>query len=278
MIIGWKDRTSWEGLLDEVFSTLAGNDYRDVLQLYASTLKYVDDANDGYKLFSGRITKHDIISAILCKLSSVSRIKAYHACRTNDVQSYYNRGICPLDSEKAQKRFNSLFSQTDMGKLQEELDIAVAAVSTDNREGLTFLALDDRYLVEYSGHYLIYSSEYLNSLAINLPNGGEHTRDVLKRCGKATIFICTVPIEWINTDDMSFLAERMVADYMYSIAHCRSQVSFLDFTITVRGAIGTRFIHNHYHPTAIPDPFKSRHVWNDILSEYEKGPTKRCSI
>lgn len=62
MKIDWKDRTSWEGILDKVFSSLVGDGYRDILRSGAKDIEYVDSADEGCNLFNDRATKDDIVS------------------------------------------------------------------------------------------------------------------------------------------------------------------------------------------------------------------------
>jgi hypothetical protein len=108
--------------------------------------------------------------------------------------------------------------------------------------------------VESGGHYLIYGSEYHQALVVHLPGASEYTRDILKKFGRATIFICRLLFSEIY--DLQHLASRMIADHFYRIAHNLQDVSAIDYTLTLRRKIPPSSIVRHYCPAKIKDPFK----------------------
>lgn len=269
MTLDWKDSSTWKTVIEQELQNVLGNDYVKVLRNGAKSIRYRDDDECGCMLFNERASKSKIISRIKREvISKIKSVMAYHACRTDCVEQYMKNGIRILDPVAAQDIFRSMFSNEDVGIPASGLDAAIESVSLDTRKGRVYLGLDDRYLIEHCGHYLIYGSEYINCLAISVPNGGEHTRDILKLKGKATMLICEVPLEWINSKDLEYLIKRMLADHFFSIAHSKNEVQQLDFAIIRKSHVPASLIRGHYNPQRIPDPYKQRRIWNDDIGNY----------
>lgn len=170
----------------------------------------------------------------------------------------------PLSPIEIQQQFRDYFS---FYASDEDIDTAIAAVSIKTRDGFVHAALDDRDFIEKCGHYLIYGSEYLNCLSINLPSASEHTRDILKKIGKATVFVCRLPFSEVT--DLNYLVPLLMADHFFRIAYDRNEVNRIDYTITLQKTIPVGAIVRHYYPIRIKDPFKHYAVWNDEIMEYE---------
>ncbi|KKR02896.1 MAG: hypothetical protein UT30_C0045G0003 [Candidatus Uhrbacteria bacterium GW2011_GWF2_39_13] len=270
MLIDWKNRISWEGLITSALSKNIGNDYAQIIRDNAENIQYRDDDEGTCNLFAGKRSRSDIIDSVSKELKKfVTNIQAYHACRTENVETYYKNGLLPLNPENIQDLFHKIFCEPEGLFSLEEIKCAISVVSIKTRENVTHVALDDRFLIRRCGHYLIYGSEYLNCLSVHLPRGGEHTRDILKNFGNATIFSCQVPFSWIETDELFELASCMIAEHAYSLAHNKTDVSNLDFAITVQGKIPPERICSHYHPEQIRDPYKQCRIWNDKKQSYE---------
>ena len=270
MFLDWKKRESWEHLVISALSESVGKDYARIICENAEGIRYRDDDEEICNLFANRLNKDDIINSVIRKLKeSITTVQAYHACRAKDVDSYYKNGLVPLNLQDTRKLFFEIFCKPSGTFSKEEAETAILAVPTETITNVTHVLLDDRFFVKRCGHYLIYGSEYLNCLSVYLPGGGEHTRDVLKKFGKATVFTCRVPFSWIKPSGLLSLAAHMVAEHAYSLAHNKTDVICLNFTITVPGEIPPEMLCSHYHPELIRDPYKQRRIWNDTKSSYE---------
>lgn len=263
MILNLKDETSWEPIVRKKLHEILGPSYRHTLIENADKIKYRDSEEEACGLFSHKISRKELVNDLMQEFSrNFSKVTAYHGCRAERVSSYYQNGIIPLSPFEAQTNFRKLFSFVAS---LEDIDKAIASVSTETREGAVYTVLDDRVFYESSGHYLIYGGEYLYCLAISLP-GHRKNGDVLKKRGKATVVVCNLPFSLIP--DLEELARFMLADCFFRMAHNRDEVFISNFGIIMWEKIHPKFIVDHFHPPQIIDPF-NRKVWNDEQMSYE---------
>ena len=111
-----------------------------------------------------------------------------------------------------------------------------------------YLALDDRDFVRCGGHYLIYGSEYILSIAAGLEKVfNRNYRHYLKQFGIPTIFELSIPIEWLS------LAERRaLACYLGRAVADDSCGELIDFTVTLKHEVPAEYVVGMSHPPVIP--------------------------
>lgn len=265
MILDLKDETSWEPIVRRKLHEILGSSYFRTIKANADKIKYRDCEEAACNLFLHKISREELLRDLMQEFSKYfSWVIAYHGCRAERVGSYYENGIIPLSPFEAQSKFRKLFQPVASS---EDIDKAIASVSTETREGAVYTVLDDRVFYESSGHYLIYGGEYLYCLAIHLP-GYRKNGDILKNQGKATVIVCKLPFSLIP--DLEDLTRFILADYFFRIAHKRDEVFISHFGIYFfREKIHPKFVVAHYHPARISDPFNHRAVWNDEQMIYE---------
>lgn len=260
-----KDETSWEPIVRKKLNEILGSSYFRTIKEHADKIKYRDSEEEACNLFSHIIPTEEIVINLMQEFCKCFRtVTAYHACRAERVSSYYENGIIPLSPFEAQAQFRELFKSVAS---PEDIDNAIASVSTETRAGAVYTVLDDRVFYESSGHYLIYGGEYLYCLAIHLP-GYRKNGEILKNKGKATVIICELPFSLIP--GLEELTRFILADHFFRIAHKRDDVFISHFGIPFfSGKIHPKFVVNHYHLTRISDPFFHGSVWNDEQLIYE---------
>jgi hypothetical protein len=266
-IIDWKNRDSWENIIISACNKILGTEYIDIIENNADKIICPDDYEEVCNLFSSLKNEEEILNFLINELkNSITHIQAYHACRPQNIESYYKNGIIPLSSIDIQLYFRKFLLDADIKISSNAIEFAISKVSIGDIEGITHLILDDRTLISRCGHYLIYGSEYLNTLVINLPQIGEYARNELKKFGKATIFVCKISI--IHLSNWKELAQRMLAEHAYAIVHGRTNVHKLSHTIFMKERVPPENICYHYHPKLIKDPYKNK-TWNDEENRYE---------
>jgi len=264
MILDWKEATTWDAIVKKGLTKCLGKFYAKTLKTNADSIAYVDCVDDGCALFS-RAGRDAQIACVIEELKRCfDEIFVYHACRTNEPTSYYEKGILPLSLIGSQMQFRDRFKSYVS---PVDIDTAITAVSTETINDATHAIIDDRCFLQSSGHYLIYGSEYQQSLVVHLPGANEYTRDILKKFGRATIFVCCLPFSEIYA--LEHLASRMLADHFYRLAHNIQDVSIIDYSVTLRRKISPLSIVRHYCPARIPDPCKGFAIWNDEQNKYE---------
>lgn len=187
---------------------------------------------------------------------SISSVLAYHACRPRDISAYQKDGIVPLDKEAVNDHARRVFGEMP-GLTAELIEDAIKKVAspddTDLRSGRIFLGLDERWLCDPCGHYLLYGSEYLAAIAVNIAHpSGKDVRQHLKTEGTPTMFVCDIPCELISNGDMEELASKLLARQLRPVTE---RESHFEFTIELGQVLPPDCIISHYCPKDIRDPW-----------------------
>jgi len=140
-------------------------------------------------------------------LLDYTHIRAYHACRPENVQLYTDIGLIPYDEASAlndalQKLLGGNISEA---KIREQFN-KMWENSDAYQRSVVWLALEKSELLGASCHYLIYGSEFLNAMSMHLG-----CREKLKNIGRPTIVVCDIPIRDISRTWLDGL-EESIAD------------------------------------------------------------------
>lgn len=169
-------------------------------------------------------------------LSKYTHIRAYHACRPIYIDNYLINGIKAISRklalEDALKRIKATYiAEDDVKKIFNK-----EWKNIDASDKKVWLAVNREILLTDSGHYLIYGSEFINMLAMELG-----CRDRLKNIGIPTIFICDVPLQDIEGSWLSAVEQ--------AINGCSDDISiYVD-------EIKSENIIDYEHPKEIQDPY-----------------------
>lgn len=71
---------------------------------------------------------------------------------------------------------------------------AMIAVGADTKDQCIHRWLDDKFLINHCGHYLIHGSEYLMALTGCLKHQRLDLTQVLRKIGKPTMIVCDIAI------------------------------------------------------------------------------------
>lgn len=194
-----------------------------------------------------------------CLKKYYSAVRAFHAGCPRDVSSYYERGLLPLDSQAARLAVKSHFLAGDFPELTEtDLDAAIEDTSLETREGRIYFNLDERFLIEHCGHYLLYGSEYATGIAASLNrNRGDRTLDYkksLKSIGEPTMFICDVPWNLISDDTKGELTRTFIAELFRHLKTPSYRPTMIDFGFSIRCHLPPAQIAGHYRLEGVRDP------------------------
>ncbi|WP_298031007.1 hypothetical protein [uncultured Dysosmobacter sp.] len=126
-------------------------------------------------------------------LSNYTHIRAYHACRIEDIEAYKKNGIVPFTEQSA---IEDAVKKLSDERLTED-DVRAQAEKVWEKYSIhshkVWLSLEQSELLGDACHYLIYGSEFLNAVAADL-----WCRDKLKIIGKPTIIACDVPLSTVS--------------------------------------------------------------------------------
>lgn len=187
-----------------------------------------------------------------------SAVRAYHAGCPRDVSSYYEKGLIPLDPVATAASVKRHFLSGDFPELREaDLDAVIRETSLETIEGRIYFNLDERFLIEHCGHYLLYGSEYAVGLAASLCEVGMRDyRKSLKNVGVPTLFICDVPWGLISDGTKSSLTRTLTAELFRHLKTPSYRPTMIDFGFSIRRRLPPSRIAGHYHPAAVRDPIE----------------------
>lgn len=194
--------------------------------------------------------EYDITADALSRAFKDIKMRAYHACRPTDPVAYMQAGIKVADWND---RMRTLAVTLDELRLSRAESAGILARAQDSREapdiniGKIFLAIDERHLTKYCGHYLLLGSEWQ---AAKL--GNSHYQ-ALRQRGVPTSFHIDFPLSWISDSARLELAEQVLMEWVRLRTLATSEIKKLDFTFTVRRNIPANLIVGHIHPEAITD-------------------------
>lgn len=162
-------------------------------------------------------------------------IRAYHACRPLDIQKYLSDGIQVPSRKQA---LNEALVRICPSHVTDADVKKQFNANWKDAESKVFLNLNRQELLTASGHYLIYGSEFLNVLAMQLG-----CRNCLRNVGVPTLFWCDIPIDDIKPSDIFEIEKAVMGGYTGNI------------TITVDEVLPCNIVDYEHPLQRIPDPY-----------------------
>ena len=162
-------------------------------------------------------------------IDEYTHLRAFHACRPIKLSDYLDNGILPISYKSALQDVRDrvvcdYVSEEDaILKFQEEWS------EFEDIHKRVWLQMNKDLLLDTTSHYLIYCSEFINALAMQLG-----CRDKLKQIGIPTIFFCDIPVEDIvpttlrdiqnvfnsgDTYDISFAVDKVLPQDIVDYEH-----------------------------------------------------------
>lgn len=227
---------------------------------YSDDLSWLDDI-----IFDETGEMVDIKPLLAGRLRDTYRaVRAAHATRTDDLSSFYEKGVRMLRPDEIEDRVRLLFLNGRYPHATEEtLARATEVVGADgHRAGRLHLACIEESLYTRegsSGHYLTYGSEYLYCLAMRTADTAA-AKKVLSGIGRPTLFVCDVPMDQVRTGDL-LEASGMMLEFLFS--GLVDKIETEAFTawqgpiLVLQEDLGPETIVGHCHPDKVYDP-----LWN----------------
>lgn len=185
-------------------------------------------------------------------------LRAVHGTRTSELELFYREGLKPLVPGQFHSQARNIFLSGEYPELSEEsLQAAIAAVGSDLRDGRVFFEANEEMLIAQAGHYMLYGSEYLIAIAAHLGDCRDY-RQVLKKRGEPTLFICDVPLDLIGEGTL----REFAGDALESVF--QELLDGPDFEpdrwrgagFCIHKPLPPAHLMGHYHPVIKRDPFK----------------------
>jgi len=259
----WKDPSEWEPLVTAVIPAALRPELIGLLRQHRKVFDYLDDVLAFQDVYSKLGLYADVAAQLPNHLRHAFRhVRMFHCCRPVDVKSYYEHGIRVLNPRKLDEQFRALFlgNPSFPNIAAAHIDDAIEAMAGSyGRDGFVYFGLDDRYLIEYCGHYLIYGSEYLQCLAAHVGHDANCLEKAeLRKLGLPTVVAVDVPIECFSDHELCELGDAALHAWAYRLLHRQPEIRMINFAISINQGLPPRSIKGHFHPECVPDPFRFR--------------------
>lgn len=199
----------------------------------------------------GKRVRHRALEKIL--RSVYEGVVVFHGCRPVNIEIYRQRGLLRSNTPAIDASAREIFLSGEFPELTSaSVEQAISKLGIRDH-GRIFASLDRDNLLQYCGHYLIYGSERLCSIAADL--NGNRWRDYqqeLKRFGKPTLLHVALPWEYVTDSDRDQLARKVSS----RMAKIRRQRTLPDDSFTFEffdPLPGSAILHVE-HPETIRDP------------------------
>jgi hypothetical protein len=177
-------------------------------------------------------------------------VRLAHGCRPSGLAGYMRNGIRPYDAESFRKLLETFLHKKSVAPYRRFILESIPELADRGDESKVFLALDERSLLAYAGHYLIYGSEWLTSAL------GENGRQVLKRYGVPTLLYVNWPLRNASRSELLQFAHRIFREWVRLTCLGTVSTCFADFTFVALGGVDASLIAGHRHPNRITDPLE----------------------
>lgn len=120
-------------------------------------------------------------------MSEYTHIRAYHACRTSDIESYIKKGIHSFSRKQAYKIVHDTLIQCGIEEKEILKCFNVKWNSDIHHFNTICVSISKEELLNLSGHYLIYGSEFICGMAADL-----FCQHKLRQIGIPTLIECHI--------------------------------------------------------------------------------------
>lgn len=255
----WMDYASWSPVIWECLSDIVDEPVKQAFlkeppeYVTSDDLRWLDDI---IRLKRGmEVDSRTLLSDRLSKRFRAFR--AAHGARPEEVPQYYRDGLLPLSPGSSHDQARKIFLSGEFPELTEDhLQHAIERVGADLRAGRVWFAGNEKMLVEDCGHYMLYGSEYLTALAAWIGNHSDY-RQVLKRFGVPTVFVCDVPLSYIAQDWIDSIAGKALEMVFLDLQDSEEfeELRHFEASFCIHQRLPAHCIVGHHHPSGMRDPF-----------------------
>lgn len=189
--------------------------------------------NNHKKVYLIEYTKKNI------DLSEYTHIKVYHACRTQNIEAYLKEGIHTFTKEDAYQIANDTLMKCGIDEKHIVKCFEKNWKGQIHHFNRVCVSISKEELLQDSGHYLVYGSEFICSMAAEL--GCQYK---LKNIGIPTIFECDVDIKKFTSETINMIECDNITTGIW------------DGGIYLQGEIEPNEIVKYFNPPKIFDPIR----------------------
>lgn len=174
-----------------------------------------------------------------------THLRAFHACRPLRISDYLNNGIIPISYESALRDVKDRVVCDYVSEKEAILEYEEEWSEFDDMHKRVWVQMNKDLLLDTASHYLIYGSEFINVLAMNLG-----CRSRLRQIGIPTIFYCDIPMEDLTLVTLDGIQDCFKKGYTRDIGFSVSKVlpkNIVDYEHP------TKRLNDPYGGTYMPD-------------------------
>ena len=252
----WKDYKNWATLAQNCLSI----ETRDCLMSASSEMyKSADDSYSLYPLFGGEAEYGKRIDKFAADFfGRVTSIRAFHYTRVETPASFNENGILAKDLNELLDELFALLKVNEPSVSYSDIEAASkkAFPNESPRSNAVYVGIDDRFLIDLCGHYLLYGSESILAVVRQLEELiGQDLAYLLKTCGNPTVVEVDIPIDMLDAPRRSALAREILFTYAYNSFHKKNEARHLGFSIMLQDGVPPEWVAGSYHPINIRDPY-----------------------
>lgn len=258
----WQNYETWRSVVWELLSDIVNDDVRRTFCAFPPKYVVSDDLSWLDEIiFGSRGLWIDSKEYLADKFSDHFRaFRAVHGTRAIDLASYYSEGLIPHSPEKIRARARKIFLVESFPEVTPTMmDEAIDEVHNGTDVGRVFFSGNETKLVEHCAHYMLYGSENIVGIAARL-DGYRDYRQVLKKFGTPTVFVCDIPLELIEhytLQEFAGIALEMVFQELLD-GEVYSWEEMSDAALCIHHRLPPECIIGHYHPENLRDPLVGR--------------------
>ncbi|MGN6727426.1 MAG: hypothetical protein ACTHLZ_16015 [Tepidisphaeraceae bacterium] len=211
-LLDWTQVAEWRDVVVDAALTLfaPAHDRTWLLSRKPDTIAW--DTHEWYEplcIESGIQDDQDFLRTFGRKLPDLfENLRAVHLCRPLDFNTYKTRGIVRLDPVEMQASLSAFLMSEHPDLSQSDIDRAIVCAGRGlaTKQAKVFFAIDERFMLEFAGHYAVFGSEYQLDIAARLGTGNFDYRQTLQKRGRPAYVVLHLPFAVLTDDDLKDLA------------------------------------------------------------------------
>jgi hypothetical protein len=180
-------------------------------------------------------------------------LRTFHGTRIADARSFFECGIRLHDRRALEAEVRELLDRREgLTWLKSTLDQRFADTAHLIDEGRCFVVVDERFLVEECGHYLLGGSEFVQGII------GPREVQMLLRESAPTVIEVDLPLNAVRPSQVTEFTKDLIGEWARVFRRVQCDARRLDFTFCLREPVPPAWIAGHYHPPVVHDPHSLR--------------------
>lgn len=196
----------------------------------------------------------DIINHVFDFISKYyNGIVFYHATATNDLNSYLENGLIPMNVERINQYARNIFNEKDFPEITDDIfQKALDKQDTERREGIICFVFDkNESFEEDSSHYLIYGSEYVMHISQHLGKSVNQYPKYLENKLTSTLFKCKISTSDLDDEIIKSISDNILVRYFENIIYPNEKLPVVYINPYLEKRLDSKNIISYEHPTDI---------------------------